>query len=75
VSKALAGKMILLVEDEADLREPISEELMYFGAKVLQAANGQEALRLLEANPIDAIVSDVRMPGGDGVELLKNVNA
>ena len=66
----LKGVSILVVEDEVDLREIIAEILMSEGAVVSQAENGNRAFALLQKNDFDVVISDVRMPGGDGVDLL-----
>lgn len=73
--KFLSGVNLLLVEDEPDLMEVIVEELEPYGPNIFQATNGHRAFDLLQANHIDAIVSDIRMPGGDGIELLERVRA
>ncbi|WP_154859650.1 ATP-binding response regulator [Cyclobacterium xiamenense] len=70
-----SAKQILLVEDEADLRTNLVELLEIKKYAVIAAANGQEALKLLEKYPIDLIVSDILMPGMDGYELLQKVRA
>ncbi len=67
-SKATAT--ILVVDDEPEVREVIAEFLSEFGYRVVQAADGAEALRVLAMTPkLDLIVSDVRMPGISGIEL------
>lgn len=70
---SLKGKTLLVVDDEADLREIISLELEYFGAQVFQAESVPKALEVLDNHTIDLIVSDIRMPGSTGVDLLKTV--
>lgn len=65
---------ILLVEDEPFLGEVMSGWLKRVAARVVHAGNGAEALRILAANKIDLIISDVRMPVMDGVALLKKIN-
>lgn len=65
----LEGKSILVVDDEPDLREILCDEFALVGAKVAEAPNGREALKRAEENSFDVIVSDLRMPGGDGVAL------
>ena len=69
----LQGKTLLIVEDEEALREPLAQEFNYLGCQVLQAANGKQGFELANQHSIDAIISDIRMPGGDGVELLRNI--
>jgi DNA-binding NtrC family response regulator len=60
---------ILLVEDEAELRRETAAFLELYCASVLQAANGHEALALLESGKPDLVISDIRMPVMDGLEL------
>ena len=69
------GKVILVVDDKADLREILREELSYEGAVVIEASNGVEALRKDKDRPVDVILSDIRMPGGDGGTLAREVRA
>ncbi len=69
------SKTLLIAEDEPDLREPLAMEFETLGFHVLQAKNGVEAYRIVESQKVDAVISDIRMPGGDGVELLKKIKA
>lgn len=71
--KSLAGVRILVVDDEPDLREVLCDEFALAGANVSTAENGRKALEMLEQMSFDAVVSDIRMPGGNGVELLENI--
>lgn len=71
----LKGKTLLVVEDEADLREPLVSEFQYLGCKVFQASNGADAFAIVCNEQIDLVISDIRMPGGDGIQLLKNIRA
>lgn len=64
------GKMILVVDDELDLREIIASEFEFQGAKVFQAENVSAAIKVLESNSIDLVISDIRMPGATGIDLL-----
>jgi DNA-binding NarL/FixJ family response regulator len=66
-----AKKTILCVEDEADLRGDIAEELEAANYRVLQAANGSEALSLLEKQRPDLVLCDITMPGLGGYDVLK----
>ena len=72
--KKLAGKTILIVDDEALLREVLVEFFSLEGATVIEAENGKIGFKKLLENKIDIIISDVRMPEGDGLSLLKQVN-
>ena len=69
----LLGKIILVAEDDRDLREIIADILRLHGARVLEAENGQAALKQFGENEVDLIVSDIRMPNGDGLAFLKGV--
>lgn len=62
---------ILWVEDEADLREILTDELEDAGYTVIQAEHGQDALRQLEHCHPDLILCDIAMPVMDGYELLR----
>jgi DNA-binding NarL/FixJ family response regulator len=64
-------KTILCVEDEDDLRGDIAEELEAANYRVLQAANGSEALSLLEKHRPDLVLCDITMPGLGGYDVLK----
>lgn len=64
---------VLVVDDEEILRSLLDKILKREGYSVHLAASGREALEILEASPIDIVVSDIKMPGMDGIELLKIV--
>jgi len=65
-------KRILLVDDDPDTLQSVGEALRVMaGAEVVTAANGQEALQRLSAARPEALVTDYRMPGMDGIELAK----
>lgn len=64
---------ILVVDDEPDLGELVAFEFELLGARVLNAINGEAAFSLVREAQIDVVVSDIRMPGGDGISLLENL--
>jgi len=64
------AKHLLLVDDEAALREAIAERLADHGFVVEQAGSGEEALTRLAAFAFDIIVTDLRLPGVDGRAVL-----
>jgi len=64
---------VLIVDDEKDFVEMFSLRLATQGEKVFTAYSGQEALTLLEKEPIDVVILDIRMPGMDGIETLKQI--
>ena len=60
---------ILVVDDDADVRESLSEFLELHGYEVVAAADGMEALDRLQTVSPCAVLLDVKMPGMDGVAL------
>ena len=68
-------KTILLVDDEADLREVLNISLSDTGYKVMTAENGTQALNILNDNDIPVVVTDIKMPGIDGIELLRKIKS
>lgn len=66
---------VLIVEDDPDLCEALSDTLELEGYRVLTANNGTEALAKLARNQVRLTVSDVQMPVMDGFELLRNIHA
>lgn len=64
---------ILCVEDEADLRSDIVEELVAAGYEVDEAGNGLEALEQLKKQRYDLVLCDITMPRMSGLELLAHV--
>ena len=66
----LAGVRILAVDDDADSLATFAILLQYEGAVVDTAADGEAALGLLAAKTYDLLISDVSMPGMNGLELV-----
>lgn len=64
---------VLIVDDDSGIRRMLSLALDDEGYVVETAESGSEALEKLAAEPASLIISDVRMPGGDGVYLLDEV--
>lgn len=64
-------KRILLVDDEPDFVELISHRLQINGYEVIAAADGKEALNILEKERFDAVLLDIIMPQMDGLTTLK----
>ena len=67
------GTRIMVVEDSADVRWTTSLILRKAGYDVVEAANGREAVAMLDKERVDAIVSDLNMPELDGIGLAKAV--
>ena len=70
-----APKKILVADDETNLRRVLGAILKREGHQVLSAENGAEALELLARNDVDAVITDLRMPKVDGMELLERTVA
>jgi two-component system OmpR family response regulator len=64
---------ILLVDDEASLREPLAEYLIRQGYKIQQASDASVARSLLNAYDFDIVLLDIMMPGEDGLSLCRFV--
>ena len=71
LSNAPAKKKILIVDDEADLRELLTEELKDY--ELLEAGDGVEALEQVTLHAPDLIVTDIHMPNLDGLAFLKEL--
>ena len=64
---------VLIVEDESNLRLVLGKELERLGYAVQSVSDGEAALRLLEEGAVDVLLSDINMPGMNGIELLRRV--
>ena len=71
------AKTILIVDDEAKMRQILRVGLLPHGFTILEAENGQEALRLCKEHPgpIHLLLADVVMPGMNGLELAPRIKA
>ena len=67
-------KTILVVDDEVDICEQIVMSLELDGYTVLSAFSGNKAFDIMQKQPVDAIISDIRMADGTGIELLERLN-
>jgi DNA-binding NtrC family response regulator len=66
---------ILIVDDEKNLRDGLSEAVRDLGYQALVASSGREALAVAEANKPDAVLLDLRMPDMDGLQVLTRLRA
>jgi two-component system nitrogen regulation response regulator NtrX len=64
---------ILVVDDEAGIRDTMRMILEYEGYDVAQAATGEEGLRLIEREAPDLVFLDIKMPGMDGLDVLQRI--
>ncbi|NMD04902.1 MAG: sigma-54-dependent Fis family transcriptional regulator, partial [Deltaproteobacteria bacterium] len=65
---------ILIVDDELNMRLVLTAMLKKEGYEIASAADGSEALSILKSGPIDAVITDLKMPNVDGMELLNHMN-
>ena len=66
-------KLVLLVDDEQDIREVLAISLTDMGYDVLEAENGEQALKIFKKKAPAIILTDIKMPGMDGIEILKKI--
>jgi two-component system alkaline phosphatase synthesis response regulator PhoP len=68
-------KTVLIVDDEKDIRDLLAYNLSKEGFAVFTAADGNEALSMIEKHPISLVVLDIMMPGLDGYEVCKVIRS
>ena len=68
-----AKKHILIVDDEADVREVLAQVLTIKGYRVTAAETGHEALRFAKTERPDLLISDLQMEDADGLELIEQI--
>lgn len=73
MSEKVVKKQILLVDDDPSLIRLLSIRLQTEGFEVATASSGQEALQVLSAQPVDLVISDLRMDEMDGLELFERI--
>lgn len=66
---------ILLVDDDTNSRQWIGMFLRQLGHQVIEAGNGEEALSLYQSKDFGMVLSDIKMPGLDGIELLQTITS
>jgi EAL domain-containing protein (putative c-di-GMP-specific phosphodiesterase class I) len=66
---------VLLADDEPTLLRGMQRVLRSKGYTVIPAANGHDALALFNSQPFDVVITDISMPGCDGIELLRQLHA
>ncbi len=66
-------KKILVVDDEEGIRDLVVGELEFNGAICYQAESGQGAVEVYKAQKLNAVISDIRMPNGDGLYFLETI--
>ena len=66
-------KKILIVEDEADIRAALAAWFEEEGFETFTANSGRDALEILANTDIDLVLTDMKMPSMDGIELLERI--
>jgi len=69
--REIAQGVVLIVDDDEGIREVLKEIIQLFGFTCKTAENAEEALRLLRKESFELMVTDIKMPGMNGMELLK----
>jgi len=69
------SNLLLVVEDEEQLRKIISEHFISEGYQTVEASNGEEALRFWEEYRPDLVILDIMLPLKSGMEVLKEIRA
>lgn len=74
-ARALTGMRVLVVDADADARELMTMVLEAEGALVASARSADEALLVFDAAPLDALVTELALPGQDGIQLMRRLGA
>ena len=69
----MSNATILIIDDEQNLRQVMSRVLELEGYTVLQAGNIKQGLKIIEKEDIALVISDVRLPDGNGLDLLQKI--
>lgn len=69
----MAGEVVLIVDDDRNIRKLIESYLVSAGFKVVQASSGEEGIGTMEANPPDLVLLDVQMQGMDGFQTIQAI--
>src|SRR6266516_3943685 len=72
---ASSKRTVLLVDDDPAVRKVLAALLGQEGIQAVEVRSGAEAVQWLERHPADAVLTDLRMPGMDGMQLLDRVIA
>ena len=71
----MAGELILIVEDNDKNRKLVRDVLAHEGYRLLETDNGEEAVRLAQAERPALVLMDIQLPGIDGMEALRRLRA
>ena len=65
----------MTVDDSSTFRKVIGHSLSGAGHEVIEAADGEEALRILDDSRVDMVITDITMPGMSGIELIREIRS
>ncbi|WP_223701020.1 response regulator [Sutcliffiella deserti] len=71
----MMGQKLLIVDDQYGIRILLNEVFQKEGYQTFQAANGYQALDIVEKHSPDLVLLDMKIPGMDGIEILKRLKA
>ena len=66
---------VLVIDDDAHIRASLGTFLIARGHTVIEAANGEKGVEVVESQAVDIVITDVKMPGMDGFEVLRRVRS
>ena len=69
----MMGKRVLTVDDSATVRQAMNMVLVEAGYDVMEAVDGEDALKKLDGGQVDMVVTDLNMPKMDGIELIRAI--
>ncbi len=69
----MIGKRILVVDDEENLRRVTQLKLQQAGYEATTASDARQALEIVSKHPQDLVLTDLKMPGMSGIDLLKKL--
>jgi two-component system chemotaxis response regulator CheY len=69
------GKKIMTVDDSSTFRKVLGLSLRGAGYEVIEAGDGEEALEKLDTSPVDMVITDLTMPGMNGIELVREIRS
>jgi len=75
IARLRKNSTVLVVEDDHAMRDLLVEELAEAGYRVIQADGGRNGLRAAREEPVDLVITDLRMPDLDGFDLIRDIKA
>ena len=73
INEDAPSPLVLVVDDDDDIRDILSYGIEASGCRCLTAESGEAALRILKSEPVEVVISDVQMNGMSGLDLLEKI--